>query len=196
MSFVLPAVALACGLILITYESTDLKPDFMASSREIAMKLIARSPKGSAVIFDFDDTLFDPQTIIETAHVGTRAYWNADRKAIPMYKPIVEMCDVLKFAVARGMYIVLITARPDNHITKLTILHNFKKQRMQIHELHCNPHYPRHMNFKAKLRQKIKLQRPIVLTIGDQWGDVNESDGYDWIKLPNSREPLMLSSLK
>ena len=132
MSFVVPAVALACGLILITYESTDYKLNFMSSSREIAMKLIAKSPKGSAVVFDFDDTLFDPQTIIETSHVGTKAYWNADRKAIPLYKPIVEMCDVLKFAVARGMYIVLITARPDNYMTKLTILHNFKRQKLEF----------------------------------------------------------------
>lgn len=195
MSFMFAAFTLACGLILITQESSNLKTNTLAHYRELAMKLIAESPKGSAVVFDFDDTLFDPQTIMEYSHTGTRDYWNADRKAIPMYKPITEMCDVLKFAVAKGMYIVLITARPDNYMTKQTLLHNFKKQKMQLHELHCNPNYPRHMNFKSKLRQKIHVQRPIILTIGDQWGDVNETS-YDWIKLPNSSEPLALSSLK
>ena len=196
MSFILPGIVLACGLVLITREPSSNKASFMSSSRELAMKLIARSRKGSAVVFDFDETLFDPNKIIGTMYVGSRAYWNADRRALPLYQPIVEMCDVLKFAVAKGMYVILITARPDNNITKATVLNNFKNQSMQIHELHCNPNYPRHMNFKAKLRAKISAQRPIILTIGDQWGDVNESNTYDWIKLPNKKELIMMTSLK
>jgi predicted secreted acid phosphatase len=195
MSFVLPAIVLACGLVLVTHEARDPTPTFMSAARRAAMERISRAPKGSAVVFDFDDTLFDPHSVADTAHVGSRAYWNADRRAVPLYRPIVEMCDVLKFAVARGMYIVIITARPDNRATKQTVLHNFKKQRMQIQELPCSPHYPRHMNFKARLRQKLQLSRPIILTIGDQWGDVNEPDGYDWIKLPTKQEPLLVSSL-
>ena len=71
---------------------------------------------------------------------------------------------------------------------------NFKHNHMKLHEYHANDHYPRLQNFKSVLRKNISIVRPIGLTVGDQWTDVNESN-YNWVKLPTQKDPVLYTSL-
>lgn len=168
--------------------------------RSLAIQHISKLPKGSMIVFDFDDTLFDPRTVVDHVYGGNREFWSGDRKALPLYKPIVQICDILRYAAAAGMYITLITARKDTIATKQIILQNFKKQKMVLHEYHANNGEPSNKKkFKARLRKNIEAFRPIGLTVGDQWGDVQDTRGSTstpFIKLPNAKEPILLTSLK
>lgn len=196
-SLAVPLGVFFLGLFLIVGKERDgieTVNDHLNRARTLAMGHIKRLPKGTMIVFDFDDTLFDPHTVIGYRHAGKREFWHGERRALPLYRPLQPICDVLKFAVAQGMYVTLITARPDTISTKQIILQNFKHQHMQLHELHCNPDYPQNNNFKALLRRKIHTFRPIGLTIGDQWTDVNECD-YHYIKLPNTKEPMLHTTL-
>jgi predicted secreted acid phosphatase len=191
----LPAALIVAGVVLLTSDSPSVEQP-LARARRLATEILTSAPRGSAVVFDFDDTLFDPHAVIDHIHADSRDFsYGAVRKAVPLYRPIRPICDTLRFAVAHGMYVILITARPDNRLTRATVLANLRHQKLTIHELHASKDYPLHTPFKAKLRAQINQRRRIALTIGDQWGDVNAADGYHWIKLPTRREPLLLSSL-
>ena len=193
-----PVLVFFAGLFLIVgkEQSGSSVPGERERARDLAITHISKIPKGSMIVFDFDDTLFDPHVVIGHVHGGTRDFAFGPRKALPLYKPINPICDVLRYAVAAGMYITVITARPDTAITKQIIFHNFKHNKMAIHEFHANPHFPRMENFKAGLRAAITKFRPIALTIGDAWTDVNEANGYHYIKLPNKSDPYVHSSLQ
>lgn len=196
MDLALPLGVFFAGLFLIVGKEDSLVsvPGELDRARTLCIAHISRLPKGSMVVFDFDDTLFDPGRVIGHAHSGSREFALGERKALPLYQPIRPMCDVLKYAVAAGMYVTLITARPNTHVTRQVVMANFKHQSMKLHEYHANDHYPRLHNFKAALRRRITAVRPIGLTVGDQWTDVNEST-YDWVKLPTQHDPVMYTSL-
>lgn len=195
--FALPLAVFFAGLFLIVGKEDALVsiPGELDRARSLCIECISKLPKGSIVVFDFDDTLFDPNTVIGHAHAGSRDFALGDRKALPLYRPIKQICDVLKYAVSSGMYITLITARPNTTMTRNIVIANFKHQKMQLHEFHANDNYPKLHNFKSILRKNISIVRPIGLTIGDQWTDVNESTGYNWVKLPTQKEPIMYTSL-
>lgn len=196
-SLVLPTAVFFAGLFLIVGKEQPAIsiPGELDRARELSIKHISRLPKGTMIVFDFDGTLFDPHTVIGHVHGGARDFALGDRKAIPLYRPITQICDVLKYAVSAGMYITLITARPNTAQAKQTILQNFKHQKLQLHEYHANESFPRLQNFKAVLRRKIAAHRPIGLTIGDQWTDVNEAS-YHFVKLPTINAPLLHTSLR
>lgn len=183
------------GLFLIVAkESPGVSvPGELDKARALCIDHISRLPKGTMIVFDFDDTLFDPHAVIGHAHGGSREFAFGDRKALPLYKPIRQMCDTLKYAVSAGMYITVITARPNNSISKQIVMSNFNHQKMELHEYHANDYYPRLNNFKAVLRKNITAFRPIGLTIGDAWSDVNESS-YHWVKLPTRLDPILYTS--
>ena len=195
--FTFPLCAFFAGLFLIVgkEESMVSVQGELDRARTICINWISKLPRGSMIVFDFDDTLFDPNIVIGHVHAGGREFAHGDRKALPLYRPITQICDVLRYAVASGMYITVITARPDTNITKNVIIANFKHYKMRFHEFHANAAYPEHNNFKAILRRKISLVRPIGLTIGDNWLDVNESTNYHYVKLPDRNDPKMHSSL-
>ncbi len=200
-SYALPLTVFFAGLFLIVAKDNGADQVLtMDDVRSLAIQHISRLPKGTMIVFDFDDTLFDPHTIIDHAYAGKREFWHGERRALPLYKPVQHMCDVLKYASAAGMYITLITARPDTVTTKQVVLYNFQKQKMQLHEYHANSEYPHGKDFKARIREKIQKFRPIGLTIGDQWGDIKVSGGrdppYHFIKLRSSRDPLIFTSLR
>lgn len=193
-------IAILALLFLITGSERSLPAsaptvgEHLDRARALAIERISRMPKGTMVVFDFDDTLFDPKVVLGHAH-GHRETVFDRRRAIPLYRPIRQMCDVLRYATDAGMYVTLITARPDTMATKQVVLKNFEAQRLTLHEYHANAHYPELRNFKAELRARISKFRPIGLTIGDQWTDVNDAT-YDFIKLPTRRDPALVTSLR
>jgi len=195
-SFALPLGIFFAGLFLIVGKEENLVsiPGELDRARKICIDHISTLPKGTMIIFDFDDTLFDPKTVVGYVHAGGRDFAYGERRALPLYRALTQICDILKFACAAGMYITVITARPNTSATKNIVLANFRNQKMKLHEFHANDYYPQLRNFKSVLRKQISIVRPIGLTIGDQWTDVNESD-YDWVKLPSIKEPFLYTSL-
>lgn len=195
-SIALPLGVFFAGLFLIVGKEESLVsvPGELDRARTICIEWISKLPQGSVIVFDFDDTLFDPNIVIGHVHSGARDFAHGDRKALPLYRPIVQICDVLKYAVSCGMYITLITARPNTNTSRNIVMANFKNQKMKLHEYHANENFPKLHNFKAVLRKNISLVRPVGLTIGDQWTDVNEST-YNWVKLPTSKDPILYTSL-
>jgi hypothetical protein len=195
-TFLIPLSVFFAGLFLIVGKehSSVSVPGEMDRARKLCIEHISKLPKGTMIVFDFDDTLFDPNTVIDHVHSGSREFALGQRRALPLYRPVTQICDVLKYATSAGMYITLITARPNTPTSKQIVLANFRHHKMQLHEYHANDHYPKFDNFKAILRKNIVKFRPIGLTIGDQWGDVNESS-YDYVKLPSKRDPSLFTSL-
>ena len=187
---------LIAGLVLTYRSDPDDVSTQLSEARTKAMKKIAKSPRGSVVVFDFDDTLFRPREVTSYAHSGPRAFWNDNRKAIPIYSQIREMVDVAKYANLNGMYIVIITARHDTAMMRATVKTNIENAGIRVHELHgFNQHqHDSKTMFKSHLRRQINQIRPVVLTIGDMWHDVAEPGNADWIKLP-SQDGAMYTSL-
>tara|TARA_B100000676_G_scaffold311007_1_gene379358 strand:+ start:1224 stop:1814 length:591 start_codon:yes stop_codon:yes gene_type:complete len=196
MSIALPLTIFFAGLFLIVGKEEPASSIIgqLEKARTSCIEHISKLPKGTMIVFDFDDTLFYPRKVVGYTHSGARDFAFGNRKALPLYQPIQQICDVLKYAVACGMYICLITARPDTASTKHIVLANFKHQKMQLHEFHANSNYPELNNFKAALRKNMIKFRPIGLTVGDAWTDVNESN-YAWVKLPTQKEPFMYTNL-
>ncbi|KAL1496124.1 hypothetical protein AB1Y20_014745 [Prymnesium parvum] len=58
------------------------------------------------------------------------------------------------------------------------VMKNFKYHGLTMHEYHARSPLERGSKFKSLIRQSISLERPIVLTVGDQWGDVSEAHGF------------------
>lgn len=196
VSWMAVLIVFVCIALSLLRRPSETAASAIQRARDLAMRHIGTCAPGSAVVFDFDDTLFDPHVVVDMIHAGTRPFWNGDRRALPLYRPIGPMCDVLRFAASRSMHIVVITARPDTPTTRAIILRNFRKHDLHIHEMHANPHYPEHRDFKAAVRRRIQdAGRPVVLTIGDQWPDVADARGYPWIKLPSRTSPRMITSL-
>ena len=196
MNIAVPLGVFFGGLFLIVGKerSATSVSGHLDKARTICIDYISKQPKGTMIVFDFDDTLFDPRKVIGQVYSGSRDFAYGDRKALPLYQPIRQMCDVLKYAVSAGMYVTLITARPNNAYSKQIVLANFKRQNLVLHEYHANDHYPKLNNFKAVLRKNIVKFRPIGLTVGDAWTDVNESSSA-WVKLPSHKDPVMYTNL-
>jgi len=94
-------------------------------------------PEKSTVVFDFDETLFHPHTVIDTEYSGSRDFWYSDRHPVHIYAPIHELIDVLQVASSLGHRVVVITARPDTPATRASIISNFKRRGMHFDELYA-----------------------------------------------------------
>jgi len=141
--------------------------------------------KGRAIVFDFDDTL-----------VYTRPYKPFEIKVVEYTKnkepifylpPIEQMCNVAKLARKNGYVIIIITARPPSS-EKATIA-NLNAYNIPYDLVYCDKYKGGNPKFKPQLRQKLSKQCNIIMTIGDQWWDVEEP-GKDClgIKLPSPRD--------
>lgn len=141
--------------------------------------------KGRAIVFDFDDTL-----------VYTRPYKPFEIKVVEYTKnkepifylpPIEQMCNVAKLARKNGYVIIIITARPPSS-EKATIA-NLNAYNIPYDLVYCDKFKGSNPKFKPQLRQKLSKQCNIIMTIGDQWWDVEEP-GKDClgIKLPSPRD--------
>lgn len=192
---VLPILAVAAGMLLISGNGETVhRGSLYQKARRLALQYIKSVPRGAVIIFDFDDTLFHPHEVLDYEHTGARQTWGGDRRALPIYKPIHEMVDVLQVASAMGHYIVLITARHDNAYTRAVVNANFRRRGMK-YNLFYAAQATADANFKAALRKQLAARYRVVLTIGDQWGDVKSPGQAHWIKLPDRHDHGMYSSL-
>lgn len=141
--------------------------------------------KNRTIVFDFDDTL-----------VYTRPYnpfeinvveYTKNREPIFYLPPIEQMCNVARLAKKNGYVIIIITARPPTS-EKATIA-NLNAYNIPYDLVYCDKYKGTNIKFKQQLREKLSKQCNIVMTIGDQWWDV-ENPGKECIgiKLPSPKE--------
>ena len=141
--------------------------------------------KNRTIVFDFDDTL-----------VYTRPYkpfeinvveYTKNREPIFYLPPIEQMCNVARLAKKNGYVIIIITARPPTS-EKATIA-NLNAYNIPYDLVYCDKYKGTNIKFKQQLREKLSKQCKIIMTIGDQWWDV-ENPGKDCIgiKLPTPKD--------
>lgn len=141
--------------------------------------------KNRTIVFDFDDTL-----------VYTRPYnpfeinvveYTKNREPIFYLPPIEQMCNVARLAKKNGYVIIIITARPPTS-EKATIA-NLNAYNIPYDLVYCDKYKGTNIKFKQQLREKLSKQCNIIMTIGDQWWDV-ENPGKECIgiKLPSPKE--------
>lgn len=190
-AYVGPVLMIVAGMVLMSNNTTS--PDAYQAARHVALQFIRRLKTRATIVFDFDETLFHPHTILDTEFTGERKFWYSDRRPVHIYKPIREIIDVLQVASSLGHRIIIITARPDTPHTKATIDANFRKRGMRYHQLYMSTNDDR--DFKAHLRNRIDKSEWVALTIGDQWGDVRQPGRAHWIKLPDTHDRGLHTSL-
>lgn len=141
--------------------------------------------KNRTLVFDFDDTL-----------VYTRPYnpfeinvveYTKNREPIFYLPPIEQMCNVARLAKKNGYVIIIITARPQTS-EKATIA-NLNAYNIPYDLVYCDKYKGTNIKFKQQLREKLSKQCNIIMTIGDQWWDV-ENPGKECIgiKLPSPKD--------
>jgi len=141
--------------------------------------------KNRTLVFDFDDTL-----------VYTRPYnpfeinvveYTKNREPIFYLPPIEQMCNVVRLAKKNGYVIIIITARPPTS-EKATIA-NLNAYNIPYDLVYCDKYKGTNIKFKQQLREKLSKQCNIIMTIGDQWWDV-ENPGKECIgiKLPSPKD--------
>lgn len=141
--------------------------------------------KNRTLVFDFDDTL-----------VYTRPYnpfeinvveYTKNREPIFYLPPIEQMCNVARLAKKNGYVIIIITARPPT--SKKATIANLNAYNIPYDLVYCDKYKGTNIKFKQQLREKLSKQCNIIMTIGDQWWDV-ENPGKECIgiKLPSPKD--------
>ena len=124
--------------------------------------------KGDSVMFDIDNTLIERDT---------------DR-------PIRQMIELLNIARNLGYKIIIITARPDDDFNQRFTAQQLLENNIKYNTLGFCPH-----SDKQKTKRYLKTTgHNFVLSVGDYWTDLSESD--HWIKLPDENNSNFYSSIK
>ena len=137
----------------------------MDKVKSVAMNFLANRTKGSndAIVFDIDDTLL----------------------RIPKFYPINEMISLYKFAEMIGYKMIIITARPYSEENGLWTYR-------QLLEIGINPYKIYYAPPLEKGSVKVALGLKIVLSVGDQWTDLTDTE--KWIKLPDHNDGRVLAN--
>ena len=142
----------------------------MDDVKSVAMSFLSsrvREPN-DAVMFDIDDTLL--------------------RLRPPNYAtiyPIREMISLYKFAEMIGYKMVIITARPYSEENGLWSYR-------QLLEIGINPYTIYYAPPLEKGNYKNAIGLNFVLSVGDQWTDLTDTE--KWIKLPDHNDRRILAN--
>ena len=129
-----------------------------------AMKFLSNRERGpnDAVMFDIDDALIRVDNT-----------------------PIREMISLYKFAEMIGYKMVIITARPYYE-------YNAQWTATQLLGVGINPYNLYFTPAQLKGDTKKQLGYKFVLSVGDQWTDLTDSE--KWIKLPDNDDDRILAN--
>lgn len=142
----------------------------MDQVKSVAMSFLSNRIRDAndAVMFDIDDTLL--------------------RLRPPDYNivyPIREIISLYKFAEMIGYKVVIITARPYSEENGLWTYR-------QLLEIGINPYKIYYAPPMEKGHYKNAMGLNFVLSIGDQWTDLTDSE--KWIKLPDHSDTRILAN--
>jgi predicted secreted acid phosphatase len=138
--------------------------------------------KKYTVIFDIDDTL------VYTDHANIFPYKKFPNNWINGYMifpPIPQIIKIIKLCYKLGFKIIIITARP--YESESSSKKNLEIFNIKYHEMYHNHNYP-DLNFKIDLKKKLSKKNSIILSVGDQWPDIQGLSGCLCIKLPSSQD--------
>ena len=135
------------------------------------------------VIFDIDDTLVYTNPInIHTEN----DYKVRNTENLMIFKGIKQIIDVAKLCKELGFYIIIITARP--YESEMSSIRNLEYLGIKYDELYHNKNYP-DLTFKVKLKQQLAKKHNIILSVGDNWYDIQNLKNCLCIKLPDPSNP-------
>lgn len=138
-------------------------------------------PEKYAVFFDIDATLLMPGTKLDSA----RYFY----KGGDLLQPIPYMIKLIQRAKKMGYHVVILTARPENSVNRQWSVENLYAVGVTFDELHFSPYKPDFREYWIATKGM-----PILLTVGDQPGDVRGSrrGGYWGMLLPSEHGPYRL----
>ena len=125
-----------------------------------------------AVMFDIDDTL------INYSH-----------------EPIIDIINLLNYSKELGYLIIIITARSDKYYYET--LSELSKHNIFYDKIYLKKDTENFYDFKSKIKESLFLNNiiEIILSVGDNWIDVNGDYSGDFIKLPNTTDNNLYSSV-
>jgi predicted secreted acid phosphatase len=134
-----------------------------AKEKGIGFILGRRMDDGDAVMFDIDETLI---------------FMDGDRPN----RPIIELA---RLADMVGYEVIIITARPGTPENKQFTKEQLDREGIPYDLIVFTAH-------EAKGEVKKRIGKKIILSVGDMWTDVTESE--HWIKLPTPYDPELKTS--
>jgi predicted secreted acid phosphatase len=135
--------------------------------------------KRNTVIFDIDDTL------VFTDHLNifpNKRFPNNWIRGYMLFPEIPQIVNIIKLCKQLGFKIIIITARP--YESESSSKKNLELLGIQYDEIYHNKNYP-DLNFKIQLKQKLSKTNNIILSVGDQWPDIQGLNNCLGIKLPS-----------
>lgn len=142
-----------------------------------------KTGKKYTVIFDIDDTL------VYTDHQNLFPNRKFPDNLIPGYMifpGIQQMVEIIHLCKKLGFKVIIITARP--YQSESSSKKNLEILNISYDEMYHNKNYP-DINFKIGLKQKLSKTNNIILSVGDQWPDLQGLEGSLCIKLPSYQDP-------
>lgn len=134
------------------------------------------------VIFDIDDTL------VYTDHANLFPNKKFPNHWIPGYMvfpAIPQMVRIIQLCKKLGFKVIIITARP--YESESSSKKNLEILDVKYDEMYHNKNYP-DINFKIALKKKLSTKNNIILSVGDQWPDLQGLSGCLCIKLPSYQD--------
>ena len=135
------------------------------------------------VIFDIDDTL----VYTDSAKLFKNAKF--PNKWISGYMLFPEIPQIAKIAILcknLGFKVIILTARP--YDSEKSSKKNLEILGIKYDEMYHNLDYP-NIEFKIKFKNKLSKTNNIILSVGDQWPDIEGSPyGTLCIKLPSQQD--------
>ena len=139
--------------------------------------------KKCTVIFDIDDTLVYTNPV--NIH-NEEDYKVPNTENLMIFKGIKQIIDVAKLCKKLGYYIIIITARP--YASEISSIKNLEYLGIKYDELYHNQYYP-DLTFKVKLKKTLAKKHNIILSVGDNWYDIQNLKNCLCIKLPDPSNP-------
>ena len=139
--------------------------------------------KKYTVIFDIDDTLVftDPTKLFKNAKFPYN--WIPGYMLFPQIPQIANIAILCK---KLGFKIIILTARP--YESEQSSQKNLEILGIKYDEMYHNKDYP-NIEFKIKFKNKLSQTHNIILSVGDQWPDVEGMPyGALSIKLPSQQD--------
>lgn len=135
--------------------------------------------KKYSVIFDIDDTL----VYTDRANIVTnKKFPNNVIDGYMIFPEIKQISNIAKLCKKLGFKVIIITARP--YESERSSIKNLELLGIEYDEIYHNKQYP-DLNFKINLKKELSKKNNIILSVGDQWPDLQGLEGCLCIKLPS-----------
>lgn len=142
----------------------------------------SKSKKKKTVIFDIDDTLVFTDGLNLFQNKKFPLNWI---KGYMLFPEIPQIVKIIKLCKKLGFNVIILTARP--YDSEPSSIVNLKLYGIEWDEMYHNINYP-DIDFKIKFKQQLSKKNDIILSIGDQWPDIQGLKDCLCVKLPSIQE--------